>query len=87
MPFTLILGVAAANSALELPHLHQLIAVSGYTVIAILPTVILRLMIRKGQTVVDIQRWRVRHKTFFRVLTGVGFLVLAGFIFSFEVIS
>lgn len=87
MPFTLILLVVAANSALNLPYLHQLIAVAGYTIIAILPSVILRLAIRKGQTVVDIQRWRVKHKTFFRVLTGVGFLVLAFFIFSFEVLS
>lgn len=87
MPFTLILLVVAANSVLNLPYLHQLIAVAGYTIIAILPSVILRLAIRKGQTVVDIQRWRVKHKTFFRVLTGVGFLVLAFFIFSFEVLS
>lgn len=87
MPFTLILLVVAANSILDLPYLHQLLAVAGYTIIAILPSVILRLAIRKGQTVVDIQRWRVKHKTFFRVLTGVGFLVLAFFIFSFEVLS
>ncbi len=87
MPFTLILLVVAANSILDLPYLHQLLAVTGYTIIAILPSVILRLAIRKGQTVVDIQRWRVKHKTFFRVLTGVGFLVLAFFIFSFEVLS
>lgn len=87
MPFTLVLLVVAANSILSLPYMHQLIAVGGYTIIAILPSVILRLAIRKGQTVVDIQRWRVKHKTFFRVLTGVGFLVLAFFIFSFEVLS
>ncbi len=87
MPFTLILLVVAANSILDLPYLHQLLAVAGYTIIAILPSVILRLAIRKGQTVVAIQRWRVKHKTFFRVLTGVGFLVLAFFIFSFEVLS
>jgi len=87
MPFALILLVVAANSILELPHLHQLIAIGMYTIVAILPSVILRLAIRKGQTVVDIQRWRVKHKTFFRILTGVGFLVLASFIFTFEVLA
>lgn len=86
MPFALILLVVAANSILELPHLHQLIAIVVYTIIAVLPSVILRLAIRKGQTVVDIQRWRVKHKTFFRILTGVGFLALASFVFTFEVL-
>ncbi len=87
MPFTLVLLVIAANSILELPYLHQLIAVAVYAIIAILPSIILRFAIRRGQTVVDIQRWRVKHKTFFRILTGTGFLVLAFFIFSFEVLS
>lgn len=87
MPFTLILFVVAANSVLALPQPHQLIAIAIYTIIAILPSVVLRFAIRRGQTVVDIQRWRVKHKTFFRVLTGAGFLVLAFFIFSFEVLS
>lgn len=87
MPFTLILMVVAANSILDLPFLQQLIALVLYTVIAILPPIILRLAIRKGQTVVEIQRWRVKHKTFFRVLTGVGFVVLGFFLFSFEVLS
>lgn len=87
MPFTLILLVVAANSVLDLPLLEQLIAVALYTIIAILPPVFLRFAIRKGSTVVEIQRWRVKHKTFFRILTGVGFLVLAFFLFSFEVLS
>lgn len=87
MPFTLVLFVVAANSLLQLPALHQLIALVLYTVIAILPSIIMRLAIRKGQTVVDIQRWRVKHKTFFRLLTGVGFLALAFFLFSFEVLA
>ena len=87
MPFALILLIVAANSILVLPQPHQLIAAALYTIIAILPSIILRFMIRRGQTVVDIQRWRVKHKTFFRILTGVGFLVLAIFIFTFEVLS
>ena len=87
MPFTLVLFVVAANSLLQLPALHQLIALVLYTVIAILPSIIMRLAIRKGQTVVDIQRWRVKHKTFFRLLTGIGFLALAFFLFSFEVLA
>ncbi len=87
MPFTIVLFVVAANSILVLPHLYQILAVAMYTVITIIPPVTLRLAIRKGQTVVDIQRWRVKHKMFFRLLTGIGFLALGFFLFTFEVLA
>lgn len=87
MPFTLILMLLAGNSVLSLPEAYQLLAVATYTIVAILPLIISRLIIRNGKTVVDIQRWRVKHKNFLRVMTGLGFLVLGIFIFAFEVIS
>ncbi len=87
MPFTLVLLFVAANSIMKLPFLYQIIAVALYTIITLIPLAIMRLMIRKGQTVVDIQRWRVKHKMFFRVLSGVGFLALGCFLFTFEVLS
>lgn len=87
MPFALILIVVAGNSILKLPMLHQLLALVLYTVITILPSIVFRIFIRKGQTVVEVQRWRVKHKTFFRVLTAAGFVALGCFIFSFEVLS
>jgi len=86
MPFTIVLFVVAANSVLALPHLYQILAVAMYTIITIIPPIVLRFAIRKGQTVVDIQRWRVKHKLFFRLLTGAGFLVLGFFLFTFEVL-
>lgn len=86
MPFTIVLFVVAANSVLVLPHLYQILAVAMYTIITIIPPVVLRIAIRKGQTVVDVQRWRVKHKLFFRLLTGVGFLALGFFLFTFEVL-
>lgn len=86
MPFTIVLFVVAANSILVLPHLYQILAVAMYTIITIVPPIVLRFAIRKGQTVVDIQRWRVKHKLFFRLLTCVGFLALGFFLFTFEVL-
>lgn len=86
MPFTLILLLTAANSILALPFDYQLLAAGMYVAIVILPMIILRLAIRRGQTVADIQRWRVKHKNFFRIMTGVGFLALALFILAFEVL-
>lgn len=87
MPWTMVLFVVAANSIVVLPAAYQLLAVALYTIIAIIPPVVLRLAIRRGQTVVDIQRWRVKHKNFMRMITGVGFLVLGFFIFAFEVLG
>lgn len=87
MPFTLVLMVVAANSILKLPALWQLISVVIYTVIAILPPIILRLAVRHGESIANIQRWRVKHKMFMRIISGVGFLVLGLFLFAFEVLA
>ncbi len=87
MPFTLVLTVIAANSILALPTPYQLLAVVLYTVVAIIPPIIVRLAVRRGQTIADIQRWRVKHKNFLKIITGVGFLVLGFFLFGFEVLS
>lgn len=87
MPFTLILFVVAANSILTLPSLYQILAVAMYTIITIIPPLIMRFIIQKGKTVVSVQRWRVKHKVFFRLLSCVGFLVLGFFLFSFEVLK
>lgn len=86
MPFTLVLLIVAANSILKLPPVWQIITVVLYTIITIIPPIVMRLAVRKGETVANIQRWRVQHKTFMRVLSGVGFLVLGLFMFAFEVL-
>ena len=86
MPFTLVLFIVAANSILKLSGLWQVVAVVIYTVITLLPPIVLRLAVRRGETIADIQRWRVKHKTFMRVISGVGFLVLGMFLFAFEVL-
>lgn len=86
MPFTLILIVVAANSILKMPTYWQIISTVVYTVVSILPPIILRLAVRRGESIANIQRWRVKHKNFMRLISGVGFLVLALFLFAFEVL-
>lgn len=87
MPFTLILMIVAANSILQLPLPYQILALALYTITTLVPLVVLRLAIRRGQTVVSVQRWRVKHKTFLRVVSGAGFVVLGCFLFAFEVLG
>ena len=85
MPLTLVLFVVAANSVLSLTAVWQIFAVIIYAMIAVIPPIILRLAVRKGETVANIQRWRVKNKNFLRIVSGVGFLVLGMFLFAFEV--
>ena len=82
MPFTMALFIIAGNSLLQLDTNQQLLAVALYTILAILPLAVIRIVIRNGKTIVDIQRWRVNHKMFLRVVTGLGFLVLGIFVSS-----
>lgn len=87
LPISLALLVVAANSILALPESCYGLAIACYTVIAVLPLVIMRLAIRRGKTVVDVQRWRIKNKTFLRIVSSASFLVLAMFLIAFKVLT
>lgn len=87
MPFSIILMVVAGNSVVLLPFEWQFLSVLGYAFVAILPLFILRVSIRRGNTVVDVQKWRLKNKNFFKVLSGTLFLTLAIFIIAFKVLG
>ncbi|MBQ2659858.1 hypothetical protein IJF86_00280 [Candidatus Saccharibacteria bacterium] len=86
-PFSFILVFLSANSLLEFSPVFQLISIFGYLFIALLPLLICRLFIKKGKTVVDIQKWRQKNKPFLRFLSGCSFLVLAVFLFVFKILG
>ena len=85
IPFSLVLIVLAANSLLTLSPLSQLISILLYIFIATLPLLFIRVCVRQGKTIADIQRWRLKNKTFLRILGGFGFVVLALFIFAYKI--
>ena len=84
-PFTLILVIVAANSVINLPEPAKIFAIILYTLLSVMPTLIVRVAVRRGQTIVDVQRWRIKNKLFIRTVSGIGFLVLAIFILAFKV--
>ena len=86
-PFTIMLVLIAGNSILALPQALQILAIALYTLLSILPLLIMRVAVRKGQTIVDIQKWRIKNKNFLRVLAGIGFLVLAVFLLAFKILK
>jgi len=87
LPFSIILFCISANSLLSLPSQYQFAGICFFAFISILPLLILRLCLRKGSSIVSIQRWRTKNKLFLRILSGTLFLCLGIFIFVFEVMG
>ena len=87
LPISAILLVLAASSILALPAAWQLLSILIYTLFVVAPLFVMQLAFRRGKTVVDIQRWRLRNKNFLRIISGIGFIVLAIFVFTFEVLA
>lgn len=85
LPFSLALFAVTANSILELPSFYRVLAVISYGLIAGAPQIFLKIFIKRGKTVADIQKWRSKNKNFFRIVSGVGFLSLAVFLLAFKV--
>ena len=54
---------------------------------SVLPSLIFKFFIRNGKTLIDVQRFRLRHKTFFRLFSGFGFFALAVFLFAFFILG
>ena len=85
VPFAAMLMIVAGNSIVNMPQGLQIISVLVYVIFAAAPMWICQMLIRYGDTVVDVQKWRVRNKEFFKVMSGVGFITLAIFVLAFKV--
>ena len=87
MPLSIVLLIVAGNSIILLPFEWQFLSVLAYAFVSVLPLFILRISIRRGNTVVDVQKWRLKNKNFFRALSGTLFLTLAAFLIAFKVLG
>ena len=87
MPFSFILILLAGNAVVQLPFEFQFLSILGYSFIAVLPLFVLRFFIRRGSTVVDVQKWRVRNKNFLKMFSGTLFLTLAVFLIAFKILG
>lgn len=85
--FTLPLLILSADAILHLDTVFQAIGLVIFTIFSAVPLLVLRIFIRKGRNVAEVQRWRLRNKAFFRFFTGAGFLVLAAFLLAFVIIK
>jgi hypothetical protein len=87
LPFVLILSVVAGNSLADLPELWRPVGAAIYTLIAILPLIVVRAAAKTGKTAQMIQKWRLNNQTFLIVVSGLGFATLGAFIFAFRVLG
>ena len=86
-PFVIVLFLVTADSLLKLSVELQISMFFIYTLIAILPLVFLRIAIKHGNTVVEVQKWRLKNKTFMKVLSGSLFVTLAIFLTAFRILQ
>jgi len=85
--FTLPLLILASDAILHLEVVYQALGLVVYTIFGTLPLLIMRIFIRKGRNIADVQRWRLENKLFFRVFTGAGFIILAAFLLAFVILK
>ena len=83
MPFSIMLYIVVANMALELHHGWQIVGILVYVIISMAPTLVMKDYIKSGKTLVAVQRWRIKNKNFIKLMGGIGFVVLAIFVFMF----
>ena len=87
LPFSAVLILIAANSLLNLPQAVILLALAGYALITVVPLIIMKMLIKNGTTLAEIQRWRVKNKTFLRIFAGICYVALAVFIIAFKLMG
>jgi len=86
-PFVIILFLVVADSLLRLPLWQQIGMLFAYVAIATFPLFFLRLAVRHGRTVVEIQKWRLKNKNFLKILSGTLFMTLAVFLMGFRILQ
>lgn len=87
LPFSAVLIIIAANSLLNLPQAVIILALAGYSLITAMPLIITKMLIKNGTNLAEIQRWRVKNKTFLRIFAGICYITLAIFIIAFKLLE
>ena len=86
MPISLALYVVAAYGILQMSGFWQVIALIAYALLSVMPLLVLKVRLKTGRNVVEIQRWRVENKSFLKYFSSFSFITLAATILSFWVL-
>ena len=86
MPISLALYVVAAYGILQMSGFWQVIALIAYALLSVMPLLVLKVRLKSGRNVVEVQRWRVSNKNFLKYFSCFSFITLAATILSFWVL-
>ena len=81
LPLTIAIYAVVANCLISTTQ--PFLALGIYLVVVALPMVLLKLRMKTGRNVAEIQRWRIQNKAFVRIISGSGFAVLAAVVLTF----
>ena len=87
LPLSIALYFLVANCVLSLSAQYQIVALFGCVIMSVLPLLVLKLHVKSGRNVVEVQKWRIRNKAFIRIISGSGFAVLAAFVYVYWIIK
>lgn len=72
---------------IQLPVVWQIVGVMAYTIVSILPLLVVMAMLGGGHKLSKIQKWRDKNKRFLQFAAGGGLIILAGFVYVYEVLA
>jgi hypothetical protein len=70
-----------------LPTFWQLAGIAIYTIISLLPLIIVWVLIGSGHSISAIQKWRENNKRFLQFVAGAGLIVMAFFVFVNQIMN
>lgn len=75
--FTLPLYIIVSIETIKISSFPNFLVIILYIIVSTIPLFTLRTFFRGGLNLADIQRLRIKNKSFFRIIITVGFLLLA----------
>ncbi len=85
MPISLALYIVAAYGILQMSGFWQVVALIAYALLSVMPLLVLKVRLKTGRNVVEVQKWRVKNKAFLKYFSCCSFITLAATILSFWV--
>ena len=75
--FTIPLYITLATGTMQLINFPRYPLVITYIILAVLPIFVVRTLYRLGHNLAQIERFRTRNKTFFRVVISLCYIIIA----------
>lgn len=72
---------------IQLSPVWQITGIIVYTLVSLLPLLIVWALVGSGHNLSRIQKWRENNKKFLQYASGMGLIILSGFVYVFQIIE